>query len=201
LISGLNISGQHVDLKDENEEFVRVTIRDLKMDYPDDDLTECLSEYGKVVKIESEMIYVDGRKTSWTTGTRWVSMCPIYYTIPQRLSVMHNGKQMSMSVWYKRPNTEQRKCRKCGGSHDETGCPFDKHVCFICQGEHRRRDCPMYDGSRVSEQVFCFMSKKSTLSNFNTDYPVTIDGTEYMCNEMYIQYQKALFLVIRPRQS
>ena len=192
LISGLDIGGQHIDLRDENEEFVRITIRDLSLDYPDDELIDGLSEYGKVVKIEREMIHVDGRKTSWTTGTRWVSMCPIYYTIPQRLTVTHKGKQISMSVWYKRPDNEMRKCRKCGGSHGVVDCPFEKHVCFICQGEHRRRDCPNYDGSRVSEQVFCFMSRKSPLSNFNTNYPITIDGNEYLCNEMYIQQQKAL---------
>ena len=192
LISGLNIAGHHVDLKDENEEFVRVTIRDLSLDYPKDKLIEVLSEYGNVVNVEREMIYIDGRKTTWTTGTRWVSMCPIYYTIPQRLSVMHEGKQMSMSVWYKRPEMEQRKCRKCGGSHGENDCSFEKQVCFICQGGHKRHECPNYDGSRSSDEVFCFMSKKSPLSNFNTNYPITIDETQYMCNEMFIQQQKAL---------
>ena len=192
LISGIDILGHHIELKDENEEFTKVTIKDLMVDFPDDKLTEILSEYGKVIDVDKEMIYVDGRKTSWTTGTRFVSMCPIYYTIPQRLSTEYGSKQISMSVWYRRPIQENVNCKKCGGTHLDNNCEFDKRVCFICKGDHKRHECQLYDGSRVSDEVFCFMGKKSLLSNFNTDFPVTIDGINYSCNEKYIQQQKAL---------
>ena len=190
LISGINVAGQHIELKDENEEFTRVTVKDLAIDFSDDDLLEILSKYGRVIKVDREMIVVNGRETLWTTGTRIVSMCPLQYTIPQRLTALHRDKQVAMSIWYRRPAVE--RCRKCGGGHTDTLCTFEKQVCFICKGEHRRRECPEYDGSRVSQDAFCFMSRKSPLSNFNTDFPITIEGTSYSCNEMYIQQQKAL---------
>ena len=192
LVSGLNIYGQHIELRDEDEQFTRVTVKDLSIDFPDKKLEDLMNEYGKVVRVEKEMIYVNGKKTSWTTGTRFVSLCPLYYTIPQRLSIMHDQKQLSMSVWYKRPPVENQICKKCGGSHRENECPHQKFVCFICKGDHRRKDCPQYDGSRVTDQVFCFMTRKSPLSNFNMNYPITINGKTYSCNEMYIQEQKAL---------
>ena len=192
LIAGINVFGQHIELKDENEEFTRVTVKDLMVGFPDQTLADALSNYGTVVKIENEMIHVNGKKTSWTTGTRYVSMCPLIETIPQRLSFTFGDKQITASVWYKRPVAENKKCRKCGGDHSENECSYEALVCYLCKGDHKRQNCPQYDGSRESNEAFCFMSKRSPLSNFNTDYPITIKNETYSCNEMYIQEQKAL---------
>ena len=194
VIAGVTFGNQHIELKDEAEEMTRITIKDALISWPDQKIREMLEPYGKIVgKIDKEMLYVNGKKTSWTTGTRYVYMCPVQEIIPQRLTTIEEGKQVAISVWYKRPLTEsqQLKCRRCGANHEDSSCTYDQKVCFLCHGSHERRDCPMNDGSRVSDEVFCFMGEKSPLSNFNTNYPTRIDDVIYLCNEQYIQSQKA----------
>ena len=118
-------------------------------------------------------------------------MTKIDRVIPNRLSTFDGDKEVTVSVWYRRPYERSDKCYKCGGQHDPLKCTFSKKVCFKCKGDHIFKDCPQNDGSRVGENVFVFMTEKSPLSNFNKKYPIQIDGTTYNCNEQFIQSQKA----------
>ena len=192
MISGIDIMSQHIELRDESEQLTKVTIKDALIGWSEDKIRDLLDPYGKVIRVENEILYVNGRKTKWTTGTRFVYMCPIERNIPQKLTAVDNGKQVSVSVWYRRPQDAMSlKCKNCGGEHLAADCSFENKVCFICQGNHERKDCPRYDGSRVSKDVFCFLSEKSPLSNFSMDYPITINDQRYTCNEQYIQSEKA----------
>ena len=193
LITGIDVRGFHVDLRDESEQFTKITIKDAMMSWPDQRLIDLLSPYGKVVKIEKEMVYINGRETKWTTGTRFAYLCPLETVIPPRLMVFDEElqKQVAVTIWYRRPQSDGEKCRKCGGPHDVTTCMFSNKVCYICYGDHERRKCPKNDGSRFNDEVICFLTEKSPLSNFNMEFPVEIDGQAYSCNEQYIQSQKA----------
>ena len=192
MIAGITVLGQHIELRDESQNLVKVTIKDALITWPDEKIGAMLEPYGKVVKIERETLFVNGKKTNWTTGTRFAHMCPLEYNIPQRLTTVDEGKQVSVFVWYKRPpGGETLRCQKCGGEHAQAQCSFQNRVCFVCQEQHQRKECPKYDGSRVSKEVFCFMSEKSPLSNFNTEYPVRINNWHYLCNEQYILSEKA----------
>ena len=193
LIAGIEILDKHVELRDEQEQFTKVIIKDAPMSWSDEKMGELLTPYGKVVKVEKEMMYIDGKVTRWTTGTRFVYMCPLERTIPRRLvNFDEDGeRQVAMSVWYKHPQTVEMKCMNCGGSHNMQQCNFTKKVCYICHGDHERARCPKDDGSRFNDDVFCFLTEKSPLSNFNASFPVTIREQAYLCNEQFIQSQKA----------
>ena len=191
LLSGINIKGQHIDLIDESLETIKITVKDALIEWSKDKIIEVLKPYGEVKKVENELIFIDGKPTSWLTGTRFVYMTKIDRVIPNRLSTFDGDKEVTVSVWYRRPYERSDKCYKCGGQHDPLKCTFSKKVCFKCKGDHIFKDCPQNDGSRVGENVFVFMTEKSPLSNFNKKYPIQIDGTTYNCNEQFIQSQKA----------
>ena len=192
LIAGLNLSNMHVELQDESHEMVKITIKDAPVYLPDKKIEDVLNNYGRVIRTENEYLHVNGRKTNWKTGTRYVFMCPLQYSIPQKLPVMDEDKQISVSVWYRRTKDDNFvKCQKCGGGHRPEHCDYGQRVCFICQGNHERKECPKYDGSRVSKEVFCFLSGKSPLSNFSLDFPIVINDQRYTCNEQFIQSEKA----------
>ena len=191
LLSGINIRGQNIELKDESLETTKITLRDALIEWNEDKIREILSPYGEIHKVDNEHIYIDGKKTGWLTGTRFIYMSNIHQVIPNRLTTTDGDKQVTTSVWYRRPFEKKDKCFKCGGQHDPQQCTFQKKVCFKCNGDHIFKDCPLNDGSRVGENIFCFMTEKSPLSNFNMKYPIQINGTTYSCNEQYIQSQKS----------
>ena len=191
LVAGINVLGKQIELKDESFQTIRITVKDALLEWDNDKIREILSPYGEIKKVENEVIYIDGEATSWLTGTRFVYMTKVDRIIPNRLTTTDGDKEVTISVWYRRPTENKDKCYKCGGQHDPMKCTFAKKVCFKCQGDHVFRDCPNNDGSRASENVFCFMTEKSPLSNFNMKYPIQVQGVPYSCNEQFIQSQKA----------
>lgn len=191
MINGLSIDQKHIDLKDEDDEIIRVTVRDAMINWEDDVIEELLSPYGKIIEVENEFVRIDGQPTKWKTGTRFVFMSHIDQVIPSKLTTTVNNKESSVTIWYRRPVGTITKCYKCGGQHDPNKCNFPAKVCFICKGNHQIRECPQNDGSRSNETVFCFMTERSPFSNFNMNFPIKIEQSNYNCNEQYIQSQKA----------
>ena len=124
LISGLSIKSLHIELKDENEEMIKVTMKDAMIAWDDEKIKEILSPYGKISRVENEMIRIDGKQTKWKTGTRFIHMTQIDKIIPQRLSVNENGKEISVTIWYRRPVETIEKCHKCGGNRNSNQCTF-----------------------------------------------------------------------------
>ena len=191
LIAGLTIKEAHIDLTDENDKIVKVTMKDAMISWDEEKIKDLLSPYGKISRVENELIYINGKPTKWKSGTRFIYMSQIDKTIPQRLTTHDDEKEVSVSIWYKRPTEAVEKCYRCGDFHHFSDCKFVSKVCFICKGDHQIKDCPKNDGSRSNEEVYCFMTEKSPFSNFNMDFPVVIKGQAYNCNEQYIQSQKA----------
>ncbi len=195
-IEGIDIFGMHVELKDESSVLQKVIVRDAPIEWDDNLICDILCGYGKIVRIQREMIYYEGQKTSWTTGTRYVYMCPIEIPIPTRLTIPQGDQQVTISVWYQRKDSQGPrpvKCAKCGEhDHATSWCKQEQKVCYICKSSaHVQKDCPQNDGCKHSDSVVCFMSEKSVLSNFNMECPVTIGSQTYTCNEQYIQAEKA----------
>jgi hypothetical protein len=161
LLSGINIRGQHIELRDESLEIIKITVKDALIEWDEDRIREILSPYGDIKKVENELIYIDGKPTSWFSGTRHVYMTKVDQVIPNRLTTADGDKEVTISVWYRRPRESRDKCFKCGGPHDSMKCTFSRKVCYTCK--HEFKDCPQNDGSRVGENVFCFMTEKSPL--------------------------------------
>ena len=193
LIAGLSINGQHIDLKDDSIETVRITMKDAMIDWGEDKIREILSPFGEIIKVDYEYVYIDRKPTSWKTGTRYIYMTKLNSAIPNRLSTTDGDKLVTVSIWYNRPAHEaaSMKCFKCGDIHNAKSCQFTKKVCYICKGDHEVKDCTKNDGSRQNKDVFCFMTEKSPLSNFNMNFPISLNGKHYNCNEQYIQSKKA----------
>ena len=139
------------------------------------------------------MLHVNGKPTTWTTGTRFVYMCSLEKSIPARLVTYDDElkKQVAVTIWYRRSEVDDVTCKKCGAQHSTETCNFRDKVCFVCHGDHEKSKCPNDDGSRSNDEVVCFLTEKSPLSNFNRQFPVTINGQSYTCNEQFIQSQKA----------
>ena len=194
LIEGMSIFGSHVELRDENSTVVRVTVQDAPIEWEDSVIVGTLAEYGTVVRVEKEHIYHENRRTSWTTGTRYVYFSPLMKHIPQTVSIEYCGQKVSVGVWYRERVSPNVHCGKCGsGEHNTQRCPKEKKVCYRCgESDHLQSACPQNDGTKRSDKVVVFMSEKSVFSNFNIDCPVEIDGYDYVCNEQFIQAQKAV---------
>ena len=194
LIEGMALFGAHIDLRDENSTITRVTVQDAPVEWDDSVIGHKLADFGTVVRVEREHIYHENRRTPWTTGTRYVYFSPLMDHIPQKVALEHNGQKVTLSVWYRDRLTPGVHCGKCGSSdHNTQKCPSEKKVCYRCGGnDHLQSDCPLNDGTKRSDKVVVFLSEKSYFSNFNMDCPIEIDGYEYLCNEQYIQSQKAL---------
>lgn len=196
IIEGLSIFDKHVELQDETSSVLKVTVRDAPIEWSRDFFIDIFEPYGKIVRIENEMIYAEGKKTTWTTGTRIIYMSPLSSHIPSKLDVQVKGHKVSLSVWYRGqalagapPGT---KCSRCGSKQHYVGrCNVEQKCCFICQDPtHVQSRCPNNDGTKQSENVLVFLSQKSVFSNFNMDCPIEINGKKYLCNEQYIQSEK-----------
>ena len=122
VIEGLHLFGQQIDIKDESNDLVKVTVSDVPVEWPDKFVKSTLEDFGQVVRVEREMIYVDGRKTSWTTGIRFVFMAHIENQIPTKLTATCFRKQLTLSVWYRgQMFSPGATCMQCGSDQHETG--------------------------------------------------------------------------------
>ena len=190
IINGLTLNKTNIELKDENEEIIKITVKDAPIQWSDDVIKELFLEYGKIIHFENEYVNIDGRRTKWKTGTRFIHMSEVHQVIPPRITKQVDGKDVSMTVWYKRP-PNQVKCYKCGDQHESNKCGYANKVCFICKEDHQIKDCPKNNGSRSNHNVYCFMSERSPFSNFNMNFSIYIGAQSYNCNEQYIQSEKA----------
>ena len=205
-IQGLSVFGKHVELQDDSETaIIKVTVYDAPMGMTNDKLRDIFSKYGDVIKVEDEMHMFNGRVTSWSTGNRIVSMTVIRQAIPTHMTGNYRGQLISINTWHRgqggpgKKVIELRRCTRCGlNSHEVNNCPEKEKLCFACKEPgHISQNCPTNSGAKnkVSEkenhEMFCYLGEDSIFSNLNTKFPVTIEGTTYICNEQYIQHSKA----------
>ena len=207
LVEGLSVFGKHVELQDDSESaIIKVTVYDAPMGMTNEKLKDIFSKYGDVIKVEDEMHVFNGRVTSWSTGNRIVSMTVIRQAIPTHMTGNYKGQLISINTWHRgqgQPSkqvTEMRRCIRCGlNSHDISSCAEKEKLCFTCKEPgHISHNCPINSNAKakMSEkencEILCYLGKDSIFSNLNTKFPVTINGTSYICNEQYIQHSKAM---------
>jgi ribA/ribD-fused uncharacterized protein len=203
LVAGLDIFDQHVDLVDDQEGPVsKYKIYDAPMDMDNEDISVVIEEYGKVLSIEDELLRVAGRETTWVTGTKIVSVCGLSEPLPTHIVTSYRNTTVTLTTWtrhsrFPQRDDKQRKCFKCGSSqHMYRECKVSGKLCFECRSsDHLVGDCPQRRNKQTSEretdEVVAFMGDGSVLSNLNMKYPITINGVEYVCNEQFIQSEKA----------
>lgn len=195
LIKGLILFGKNVEFDDDNNLMTRIIVRDGSAEWDDEIFEGLISEYANVVKVEKEMIYIEGVKTNCTTGARYVYVTAIRDPIPSKLELCIEGKVHYLSAWHKgqgEKNSENKLCALCGGNHKNEDCSHKKKVCFTCQGDdHTQKNCPQNKGVKIDDENLIFYNSKCVLSNWNTEYPFRVNGQEYICVEQYVNEEKA----------
>ena len=202
---GLDLFGKHVDFEDDNDLLIKIIVKDGHPEWPDDVFAANLCDYAKTVFTEKEMLYLDGRKTQITTGTRYVYATEIVKHIPPKIDFKIEDRLFPVTVWCnnshnKAPenftnhsNVSARKpiCMRCGADHEGGECPHGKKVCFTCKkDDHSNRDCPENKGFKTDEHVLLFYNNKCPLSNWSVEYPFVVDHITYSCVEQFLTVEK-----------
>lgn len=201
LVEGLDLFGKHVTLIDDKEgPVIEVLVYDAPMDMHDEDITDHLTNFGKVLSIADQKLVVNGRETSWNTGTKIVHMCALNDGLPEYVYAEHHSQPATLRIITRSDgiphNATNKKCFKCGSNlHVSGACDARGKLCFICKSpEHLSWACPQKK-KRVSQvqndASLIFLGGDSTFSNFNKKYEIEIEGTTYICNEQFIQSEKA----------
>lgn len=195
LVKGLQLFGKTVEFEDDSRIMTKVIVKDGSAEWSDEIFEALISEYAEVIRVEKEMIIIEGAKTNCTTGARYVYAHNITKTIPPKLDVLVDGKVHYLSVWY-RGQSEQTNantpCAYCGSAHRTEECTHKKKVCFSCKGEdHTQKDCPENKGVKQDDKTLIFYNGKCCLNNWSTEYPFRIGGQEYICVEQYVTEEKA----------
>ena len=202
LVHGLDVYSQHVELQD--DQFgppITVTVLDMPLEMPFDKVEHILGTYGDITKVRDEYLVVNGRQTTWKTGTRMVTINAVKKRIPEKITISDNcGRPVTIFLRCDRqmiPQTTRTSfCRNCGSTeHLRDECMNDKRLCYGCgSDEHLQHKCPrkIHSGFRENEDVYCFRGEKAVLSNFNRDYPIVVKEQRFNCNEQFIVYSKAM---------
>ena len=201
--TGISLFGKHVDFEDDNDLLIKLIVKDGHPEWPDDIFAANLCEYAKTVLTEKEMLYLNGRKTAISTGTRYVYVSEILKHIPPKIDFKVEDRRFPVTVWC--PNTQNVapenfrpvapgnvSCTNCGGKHSTDSCVHKTRVCFNCKkDDHNNRDCPDNKGSKENEDVLLFYNSKCPLSNWSVEYTFKVDHIEYCCVEQFITVEKA----------
>ena len=195
VIEGLNMFDKHVDMRDESNLLVKVILKDAPLEWPNDTVTEIFEEYGDVIRIEHEYIYVDGAKTTCCNGNRQIYLAKLNSRVPPTMTVTINERTLTLCTWYRGQDTDneqEKSCFHCGADgHGTKQCQFKHKVCYICHDpSHNKKDCPRNDGSKFTESTILFLNSKSAFSNWNVDYPFVVDDIKYSCVEQYCMKKK-----------
>ena len=201
LIEGIDIQGKHIEVHDEyGSPIIRVTIQDAPFTVENEELKHIFSDFGDILRIEYEMLSVNGKTTGCKTGNRIVTYASIFQEIPSSVTINHQGCPVTVGTWYRERAMSRRAkvCSQCGShSHTENDCEATQKLCFVCKNPgHTSHGCPQKQKKRVyqreDDNTVCFMGEGSTLSNFCTKFPIEINDQKYICNEQYIVQRKAL---------
>lgn len=162
MIQGLNIYGRHIELHEPGQGLIKVHIEDAPLDMPNDQIKDWILQYGTVVDFRNEHVFINGKRTSWRTGTRHAFIMNVKEALPPIAKFSHNNAEVTLSVWHynqthmkcwwchdivpkghecdKKP---RRRCHNCGGDdHIKADCTLGK-ICYKCRGsDHIARDCP-----------------------------------------------------------
>ena len=86
-MEGLDIFNKHVEWQDENNILTKVVLRDAPVEFTEEMIHDEMDKYGKIMRVEREMIRADGRDTQWPNGTWHVFMATVYINIPGKITM------------------------------------------------------------------------------------------------------------------
>lgn len=198
VIEGIDIFGKHVEMRDEDNSLLKVVLKDAPLEWSNDIISDLFVEYGEVIRTEYEYIYVDGVKTTCSTGNRFLYLSNVKSHIPTSLTTTVDKLTLTVTTWYRGQESDsaqtktQTQCFQCGSvDHGTKYCTYKNKVCFICQdANHSQKDCPKDNGTKTSETATVFLNSKSVFSNWSIDNPFEFDGETYSCVEQYCMKRK-----------
>ena len=119
--SGLSLYGKLIEVEDGESGATKVMIDDAPLDMENHKLIEILSEYGEIREMRNQHLYINGKRTSWLTGTRVVFMRKVHRNIPPSVMTNHNGHNLKISLHHSGQTLVE--CRFCRahverGNHD-----------------------------------------------------------------------------------
>ena len=160
---GLTIQSKFFDLSEPGQGKVKVFVHDAPLDLSNSVLRDLLNEYGKVLDVRNQYLFVGGNQVPWWNGTRQIDMCNVKSELPQTLNVSHGHKEVKIKIWHQGPKhiecrwckehiirdehncpkKPEGRCYNCGSlSHLKSDCEVGKQ-CFTCgEGGHVARECP-----------------------------------------------------------
>ena len=162
LIRGLDIGSGHIELHEPGQGIIKLTIENVPLDVPNELIKNWATQYGTVVDFRNEHLYIDGKRLSWRSGTRYAYITNMAGPVPPTVKVKYEGAEFTMAVWHYGQthrycrwckntvekshdcdNRPKRRCHNCGSeAHVKADCPSDK-LCFKCkQSGHVARHCP-----------------------------------------------------------
>ena len=203
-VNGIDLLGKHVSIqtinpyvkrndRDQNDRPNKITIKGVKMIYPNLSIEKILSSVG--IKLVSPMQYCkikdnERHDTEFICSDREVLAEPTSvknHPLPQW---MYIGGCVAQIRHYGQPKTQP--CSRCLKKDHPTWRCHNAPVCRVClKPNHREGNeaCPYYvrdNGAKV------FGGRKDILSNFHTCY-FTYNKFEYRSREQAYQHQKALY--------
>ena len=198
LIRGLEIGGGHIELHEPRQGVVKLSIENIPLDVPNEIVKSWAAQYGTVIDFRNEHHYINGKRVSWRSGTRYAYIINMTGPVPPTVKMNFNGVEFTVSVWHygqthrycrwckstvekshecgSRP---KRRCHNCGSeTHVKADCPNDK-LCFKCnQSGHVARYCPdsTTQQSMPTQPVSPSKSPMSVLPSAPTD--ATLDNDD-----------------------
>lgn len=115
-----------------------------------------------LMEFRNEHVVVDGRRTTWRSGTRFAYIMNLKEAIPPVATLKHDGSDITVSVWHygqthmkcrwcnivvtkdhECERKPKRRCHNCGSdNHMKAECTVGR-ICYKCHGgDHIARDCP-----------------------------------------------------------
>ena len=194
---GLQLFGQNVELKDEDEFMTPVFVKDLSVRITNNEVLIALSNFGECIRVENEFIWVDGYKTKAVTGTRIAYMGNIIQKIPTSLKVksIENDSFSSIAcLAYRGQNLYSAAVDSTtGASQSEPSDNTFNVKCFTChENGHVSKNCPDLCGWRKTEEAFVFFNANCPLSAMNTEYPFKVENKEYISVDQFVIESKCL---------
>ena len=84
LIRGLEIGGGHVELHEPRQGVAKLSIENIPLDVPNEIVKSWAAQYGTVVDYRNEHPYINGKRVSWRSGTRYAYI--INMTVPPNVT-------------------------------------------------------------------------------------------------------------------
>ena len=100
---------------------VKSIVDDAPLDLSNSVLRDLLNEYGKVLDVRNQYLFVGGNQVPWWNGTRQIDMCIVKLELPPTLNVSHGHREVKIKIWHQ----GQKRIR------DERNCPREARTMLL----------------------------------------------------------------------